>query len=298
MHNMKYPDYVTSFTGQILFRFLSNLADHFNKNTFWIKGQYGLYLKRFSNVPTDYLKMALQDYLMNELEWLPTIKIVTKYMHARSDFKQHWHSVPLGQSYCEHCRTDSEGKEGGFREIFFYGYRQTLQRKATAHYKGACTCELASKSVHQSYIEIVDWMRKQDQFAEICVSYFDADQDRIITAQEQSRYYWQQKIDDGIIRIGNTEQGENDQAVYPCWEHPLWTSVFGQMMCDTYGFEMPENVRKEYEKTRSAISKYTAKRKHKKRQDSRNKIGERYYVPPMSLAEAMGAKKKDEDSKQ
>jgi len=197
-----FPDYVTSYRGQIIFRFLSNLADHFKRNHFWIKGQYGLYAKKFRNVPESYLKQAFQDYLINELEWLPTIKQIVHYMTTqRNDFKTHWHTIPVNETYCQHCRTDEEGKEGGFREIYFYGFRQSLQKKAEAHYKGACDCELASKSNHAPYTEIVDWMRKQDNFAEIHVSFYDANTDRIVPAQEQSRHHWQKKIDDGIIYL-------------------------------------------------------------------------------------------------
>ena len=114
----------------------SNLADHFKRNHFWIKSQYGLYIKKFRNVPENYLTQAFQDYLINELEWLPTIKQVVHYMTTqRNDFKHHWHSIPVDETYCEHCRTDDEGKTGGFREVYFYGFRQSLQKKAEAHYK-------------------------------------------------------------------------------------------------------------------------------------------------------------------
>lgn len=284
---MKFPDYVTSYRGQIIFRFLSNLADHFNKNTFWIKGQYSLYISKFRNVPEDYLKVAFKDYLINELEWLPTIKKIVHYMTTqRNDFKHHWHSVPLDQTYCEHCRTDSEGKEGGFREVYFYGFRQSLQRKAEAHYKGACTCQLAAQSIHKSYLEIMDWMRAQDQFAEIHCSYYDADQDRIVPAQEQSHHHWQKKIDAGIIRINEQDQIE------PCWDHPMWSSVFGAQMCRRYGFTMPPDVQERYDETRWKMRQDSAVDRHGKKRRMNQKIeqeGGFNYVPPMSLAEAMGA---------
>ena len=285
---MKYADYVTSKRGQIIFRFLSNLADHYNKNTFWIKSQYTLYIKKFKNIPEVYLIKSFQDYLMNELEWLPTVKKVAEYLHSRPDFKTHWHSVPLDQTYCEDCRTDDDGKEGGFREVYFYGYRQSLQKKAEAHYKGACTCDLASKSQHRSYLEIMDWMRAQDQFAEIHCSYYDPTSDRIVPAQEQSRHHWQKKIDAGIIRID-----ENDQ-VAACWDHPLWGSVFGAMMCERYGFVMPPEVAERYEATRERLRKDHVKSKHGKRRRMRKRLGEDdsgNYKPPMSLSDIMRVSK-------
>jgi len=286
---MKYADYVTSKRGQIVFRFLSNLADHYNKNTFWIKSQYTLYIKKFKNIPEVYLIKSFQDYLMNELEWLPTVKKVAEYLHSRHDFKTHWHSVPLDQTYCEHCRTDDDGKEGGFREVYFYGYVQSLQKKAEAHYKGSCTCDLGAKSQHRSYLEIMDWMRGQDEFAEVHCSFYDATSDRIVPAQEQSHHHWQKKIDAGIIRID-----ENDQ-IAACWEHPLWGSVFGAMMCKRYGFEMPPEVEERYQATRDRLRTDGVKFKHGNNRRMRQKIGEDTsgnYVPPMSLADAMGAAKR------
>jgi hypothetical protein len=286
---MKYADYVTSKRGQIIFRFLSNLSDHYNKNTFWIKSQYILYIKKFKNIPEAYLIKSFQDYLMNELEWLPTVKKVAEYLHSRHDFKTHWHSVPLDQTYCEHCRTDDDGKEGGFREVYFYGYRQSLQKKAEAHYKGACTCDLAAKSQHRSYLEVMDWMRAQDEFAEIHCSFYDATSDRIVPAQEQSHHHWQKKIDAGIIRID-----ENDQ-IAACWDHPMWGSVFGAMMCKRYGFDMPPEVEARYQATRDRLRTDGVKFKHGNNRRMRQKIGEDTsgnYAPPMSLAEAMGAAKR------
>jgi len=286
---MKYPDYVTSKRGQIIFRFLSNLCDHYNKNNFWIKSQYTLYIKKFKNIPEGYLIKSFQDYLMNELEWLPTVKKVADYLQSRHDFKTHWHSVPPDQTYCQDCRTDDDGKEGGFREVYFYGYRQSLQRKAEAHYKGACTCDLAAKSQHRSYLEIMDWMRAQDEFAEIHCSFYDATSDRIVPAQEQSNHHWQKKIEAGIIRID-----ENDQ-IAACWEHPMWGSVFGAMMCKRYGFEMPPEVQERYQATRDRLRKDDVQAKHGNRRRMKQKIGEDTsgnYVPPMSLADAMGAAKR------
>lgn len=284
-----YPEYVTSYRGQIIFRFLSNLADHFKRNHFWIKGQYGLYIKKFRNVPENYLTQAFQDYLINELEWLPTIKQVVHYMTTqRNDFKHHWHSIPVDETYCEHCRTDDEGKTGGFREVYFYGFRQSLQKKAEAHYKGACTCDLAAKSQHKSYLEIMDWMRAQDQFAEIHCSYYDPDQDRIVPAQEQSHHHWQKKIDAGIIRVN--EHGQ----IEACWDHPLWGSVFGSMMCKRYGWDMPPEVQQRYQATRDRLRRDQVQYKHGNRRRMRQKIGEDTsgnYVSPLSLAEAMGAAK-------
>lgn len=284
---MRYPDYVTSHNGRVIYRFLSNLADHFTKNHFWIKSQYGLYADKFKNVPADFLTRHLKNYLMNEVEWLPTLKKVAEYIHEQQDFKEHWHRVPLDKQYCEHCRTDADGKDGGFREIHYYGYRKSLDKKAEAHYKGACDCELGKQLKHRSYIEIIEWMRAQDQFAEINYSFYDYASNRIVTAQEQSSIHWKKKIDAGIIRYGDPEQGENEGALYPCWDHPIYSSVFGRMMCETYGFEMPEHIKEKYEATRRDIHGYTAQRDANKQRNIIDMVtGEGgVFVAPKSLAD-------------
>ena len=65
---IKYPPYVTSKQGQILFRFLSVLADHFDKNIFWIKSQFGLYKQKFGMIPNDYLVKTLKQISDRRIE--------------------------------------------------------------------------------------------------------------------------------------------------------------------------------------------------------------------------------------
>jgi hypothetical protein len=135
----------------------------------------------------------------------------------------------------------------------------------------------------------MDWMRAQDEFAEIHCSFYDPTSDRIVPAQEQSHHHWQKKIDAGIIRID-----ENDR-IAACWDHPMWGSVFGAMMCKRYGFEMPPEVEVRYQATRDRLRKDDVQSRHGKNRRMKQKIGEDTsgnYVPPMSLAEAMGAAKR------
>ena len=132
-------------------------------------------------------------------------------------------------------------------------------------------------------------MRAQDQFAEIHCSFYDPTSDRIVPAQEQSQHHWQKKIDAGIIDV--SEDGE----IIACWDHPMWSSVFGAMMCKRYGFEMPPEVEQRYQATRERLRKDDIKSKRGNDRRMRQKIGEDTsgnYVPPLSLSEMMGVNRK------
>jgi len=133
---MKYPDYVTTKRGQIVFRFLSNLSDHYNKNTFWIKSQYTLYIKKFKNIPEVYLIHSFQDYLMNELEWLPTVKKVAEYMQSRHDFKCTGTAYPLIRHIVKTVEQTARAKREDFERCIFTAFVKLYKRKPKRTIKG------------------------------------------------------------------------------------------------------------------------------------------------------------------
>jgi len=291
---INYPEYVKADLHEVLFRFLSVLADHYDKNHFWIRGQHALYRKKFKNIPTKYIEIAFTDYLMDEMKWLPTVGQVGEYVFSRRDFQQHWRSVPLGKTFCQHCRTDDDGKTGGYRQVFFYGWRESMGKVAEAHYKGKCDCELGQDMRGASYQELMEWMKDQDPTGEVTVSYFDPTYGRIVTAQEQSNRYWQKKVDSGVLRLGQAENGEEQDKLLPNWEHPIWTSIFGGMMAESYGFEMPEHIKAVYETSVVEDDKQKVRIKREKHRRLKEKIGGDpfKYRTPTSLADIFKGQRK------
>lgn len=277
---------------QVIFRFLSNLSDHHGKNTFWLRSQFPLYKRKFFNIPKDYLTKAFFEYLMNTMpSWLPTLPQVAEKIYDRDDFVGHWHTINLDSHYCQDCRTDRDGKEGGFRHIFYYGYRPSVNRVDEYRCVANCDCELAKKNTRAPLHDTLNWLRNIDSAAEIHVSYWCEETQRHVDPKEEASITWRKKIERGIFRYGDATQGEDPSALYACWEHPSWSSGVGEWQCKVHGLEMPPEVRERYE-MRPRLDK---KKKFSDMVTLRRTIGKDPNAPisaPMSLADMMGAGKK------
>lgn len=245
---IKFPDYVITSRDKIIHRFLSNLADHHGKNVFWIRSQFGPYQRKFSNIPKDYLKVAFLDYLTDVMPpFLPTLPQVAEKIHDRDDFQNHWHTIDLDAYFCKHCRTDAHGKEGGFRHIYYFGYRPSLNRIGEYRCVANCDCELGRKNTRSPLHSTLDWLRNHDENAEIHVSYWCENTNRMIDPKDLVEHTFEKRVDWGILRYGDPEQNEDPNAFYPNWEHPTWYGPAGKWQCERYGFEMPDEVRERYQ---------------------------------------------------
>lgn len=277
---------------QIIFRFLSNLSDHHGKGPYWIRSQFPLYQRKFYNIPKDYLKKAFFDYLLDTMPgWLPTLPQVAEKIYERDDFRGHWHTINLDSHYCQHCRTDLEGKEGGFRHIFYYGYRPDINRVCEFRTVANCDCELGKKNTRAPLHKTLEWLRGWDSAAEIHVSYWCEETQRQVDPKEEASITWQKKIERGIFRYGDATQGEDPSALYACWDHPSWSSSIGEWQCRAHGFEMPPEVRERY-LMRPRLDK---KKKFSDMVTLRRTIGKDPNAPlsaPKSLAQMMGAVKR------
>lgn len=247
-NNNQYPREQDGFRGRLCWQFLSRLKDHHQQSIFWMRGQYSLYVKKFRNLPEEFLKAAFTDYLSDIMpSWLPTLPQVAEYLYNRPDFQSHWHTVNLDETYCIHCRTDDIGKQGGFRMIHYYGYIPQIDRIDERIFGANCDCPLGSKVTRCPLQAELRSLQSWDPEAEIHVDYFDVDRGRKIQAREQSSIAFQDSLDKGILRKGDPENNENPQAYYAVWTHPFWTSSMGKLMCMRFGFKMPPNVQEQYE---------------------------------------------------
>ena len=285
----EYPIYVTTPHGQHIYRFLSKMADHYDKKVFWIKNWHPLYEHKLKHLPIPYLKKALGQYLTDYLPpFLPTLPQFCEYIYKRPDFSKHWLTVGDDETYCMHCRTTIDGKEGGMRQIYYYGYIKSLGRVGERQYASKCDCYLAKRGKAELYTETVSWMKAQQPDAEVTVNYFCEMDGKQITAKEQSSITWTRRLEAGIWRYGIAEENEDEEDVYPNWEHPMWTSIFGQWMIDTYDLEPPQ-----------AIAEALLMRKDTKKADrfaKRMRLKEKvarepsYGRTPMTIAQALGMK--------
>lgn len=273
---MNFPEYVKGERQQIIFGFLSHLADHFEKNTFWIKSQHTIYKGKLNNIPEVFLRRALWQYLgsdnmriTNKSKFAPSIANVLDYVKACQGFKQHWLTVPLDQTFCRSCRTDDIGKAGGYRHIFYYGFRPDIGRIGEMSAGGHCDCELGRKMSGASYEDVMIKMQQWDPNAQIAVSRWCNEQGRKLQAREQTNYHWDNIIAQGYVRYGIDEHGEDTDRLYPIWEHPFWRSPFGAMSANLYGFDMPADL-----SAQVPHQNLTAQRKHGKLRRLRSELAQ------------------------
>jgi len=244
---INFPDYVTTSKDKIIHRFLSNLADHHGKNVFWIRSQFGPYQRKFYNIPRDFLKLAFLEYLTDVMpSWLPTLPQVAEVLYKREDFLGHWHTIDLSAYYCRNCRTDPDGKEGGYRRIYYYGFIPSRNKIGEYQCVANCDCELGSKVTRSPLHSTLEWLRNHDDDAEIHVGYWCENQNRKIDPKELASITFLNRIEWGILRYGDPDQLEDPNEVYPCWDHPTWTGVCGEWQCERYGVEMPPEIREQY----------------------------------------------------
>lgn len=273
---------------KVILRFLSNLADHHGKGTYWIRSQYPLYQRKFYNIPKDYLTKAFFDYLMNTMpSWLPTLPQVAETIYDRDDFVGHWHTIDLNEHYCMDCRSDRDGKEGGMRHIFYYGYVPSKNKIAEYRCVANCDCKLGKKNTRSPLHDTLNWLRRIDSAAEIHVSYWCEATQRHVDPKEEASITWRRRVDLGVLRYGDPTQNEDPRALFPCWEHPIWTGPIGDMMCKRYGFEMPPEVLERYN-LRPRLDK---KKRFEEAVKLRRKIGKDEDAPisaPKSLADLLG----------
>ena len=263
---MNYPEYVKTEREQIIFGFLSHLADHFEKKSYWLKSQHTIYKGKFNNIPEGFLRRALWKFLgsdqmriTTQTKFAPSVTNVFEYVKTCQGFKSHWLTVPLDQTYCRHCRTDEIGKTGGYRQIFYYGYIPQLGITAEdSHWSGSCDCPLGRKLPAASYEDVMIRLQQRDPNAQIAVEKFCDSRGRKLSAREQTNYHWDRIISTGYLRYGIEANGEYTDQMYPVWEHEFWSGPLGPMSADLYGFEMPEDLAMIRHQNQTAVRKHGA----------------------------------------
>ena len=263
---MNFPDYVKTERHQIIFGFLSHLADHFDKNTFWIKSQHTIYKSKLNNIPETFLRSALWKFLGSDAmritaktKYAPSVTNVFEYVKSCQGFLNHWLSVQLDQTYCRACRTDEIGKTGGYRQIFYYGYVPDLGKVAEdTHWAGACDCPLGRKMPAANYETVMIKLQERDPNAEIAVDKYCFERNRKISAREQTNYHWDNLLSKGYVRLGIEELGEYTDQLYPVWENEFWSGPLGPVSAALYGFEMPADLAAIRHQNQTAIRKHGA----------------------------------------
>lgn len=237
----KAPDYVTTWNGVIIYKLLSNMADHFNKSFYWRKSQYAFYERRFRRIPANFLKEAFLDFLSFKMgKFVPPVKEVYEYVASRPDFDSRWLGMEIGSKYCIHCRTSEDGLSGGVRTVFYYGHIKSLGRVGERSFAAKCNCEAGLRRSGPVFTELVENLEKAGgKEAEVTFSYFDEELGRLMTAKEQTNYVWRRRV-----ALGHYKRNE-DGHIVPNFAHPIYRTSLGRAMCRMYDFELPKELEPE-----------------------------------------------------
>lgn len=251
-------DYVKDIKGVKIWRFLSQLADHYGKNPYWITNQYKVYYGSFSRVPEEFLQRFLSKWLTEQngiplgsyKGYLPTVAHILEYFQSRVEWNKSWENkTRYTGEFCHDCKF-----YGGFRDLYIR-WKDDRGRTQKQSIRAVCTCEQAKK-VHKdtSYEDVVREYETKHFDVEICVSYYNQQEERLVAAVEQSAERYEKRVKLGYF-------GEDESGFYPIWEHKYWTTTFGLATADLEGLEMPADLRAKIEK---ALAKDRVTTKHNK----------------------------------
>ena len=104
-------------------------------------------------------------------QFLPTLTALKEFVKAQATAREEWFLFDRG-TFCQHCRTDDEGKEGGWRIIWteYYdpnaglrGDGQTINDTISSR----CNCEAAETLKGVLWTDTIRTILKIDQKAAI-----------------------------------------------------------------------------------------------------------------------------------
>lgn len=236
--------YVTEIKGVKIWRFLSQLADHYGKNPYWISSQWKIYYGSFCRVPEEFLQRFLSKWLTEQngiplgsyKGYLPTVAHILEYFQSRVEWSALWEnkSRHIGE-FCSDCKF-----YGGFRDLYvrWKDDRGETQKQTL---RAICSCEQAKK-VHKDkcYTDVVTEYETRYIDCEISVSYYNHQENRLVSAVEQSAERYEKRVELGYF-------GEDENGYYPIWEHRFWRTTFGLATAELENLGMPEEMRVEIE---------------------------------------------------
>ena len=243
---------------QICKDFLSFLQDHYNKNNFWRNNSLEKYERAFRSVPPVRLKEYFDLYLEDHMpQFLPTLTALKEFARAQPTAREEWFLFDRG-TFCRHCRTDDEGKEGGWRILWteYYdpnaglrGEGQTINDTISPR----CNCEAAETLKGELWTDMIRTIIRIDPKAAIRYDHWcepncthclkvGAEPAKIAGKQRathQSNLMWKLRIENGYVEIIE----EDGQRYYSAiWEHDFWTTSMAKVMAHSVGWTIPDEV--------------------------------------------------------
>lgn len=237
--------YVEDIVGVIIWRFLSQLADHYNKNPYWISSQWKIYYASMHKIPEKFLHQFCAKWLTEQNGiplgsyngYLPTVAHILEYFRARPMWSSAWENRTknIGE-FCADCSYYE-----GFRDIYIRWKDKQGEIKSEL-FRGICTCEHAQKTHKKTpYTYHIAKTEAEYEETEISVSYFDHQKNRLISAVEQSAEQYEKRVELGYFGY------DDERGFYPIWEHKYWWTSFGLAKAEIDNLNMPEDLRRRIE---------------------------------------------------
>ena len=245
--------------NNLIAAFLSYCDDTWKKGFHYRKNTAAILDRSLARVPSNVLQVIFEDYKENDMStFAMNAAEIKRYVREHRLSRDEWFLIDRGV-FCDHCKTDEEGKEGGWR-VLWARYQDTDERGNTKErsdtWSCRCDCEPAQT------LNGVDWrvtarrIRAQDPNAAIRWDHWCGPEcetcaslglrprktEGKMRATLQSDQIWEHRVKSGYF----TDEG-GEYA--PNWEHSIWYTSIGHMIIreieESHGVRLvpPEHVR-------------------------------------------------------
>ena len=224
---------------------------------------------KFERIPNEFLTESLKNWLIEEMgSFIPTVPQVYEFVRNQRGFEKHWEYYYRGGDFCLECRSDKDGKEGGYRNVFVWGYKieNGVEVPKGRLHIAKCDCIPAQSLTGPNYHELMEKIRSvHPDLEEMTVSYFNGD--RIVDSKSQTRFVWEQRVQRGTVF-------KVDGGYEVNWDHSFWNTASGVRILEYNNVEVPEHIK---QKAQYNTASYGAHRSKKRKSDNKRRISSDGY---------------------
>tara|TARA_R110000851_G_scaffold27586_3_gene77499 strand:- start:78 stop:965 length:888 start_codon:yes stop_codon:yes gene_type:complete len=261
-----YPEWIPNEKkDQVIFKFLSLMADHYGKSMPWIRKTYQVYLRKFAKIPVEFLSKNFDDFCGNymgtnqgdnaDYRFIPSPALIYSWLIGQSGFVKRWIVTDFG-AFCLSCRSAADGKEGGFRQIYIRYTEPEKEEIKIREYVGTCDCIATDKASNVKgipYMSVIQHFQSKYENIEAFHSYWCEETERRVSAREQSSQTWQRRLAAGYVL-------EKNDSYCPDWNHSYWSTAVGLALAEMLGWEHPNRKEIEYNLKRGIAGAAVEKR--------------------------------------
>ena len=243
---------------EIVKRFVSTVADMTNAGGWWVNSTREHFISVLKNVPPQKLKPMLDEYVREVLEGeKPTPKLIRDWISAKDGSDPLWFKKNQQGYFCNHCAQDAQGMEGGMRIVWARFYSPKQKKEINTTFSARCTCEASKGLKGRNYEQCIRGILLADPKAVIRIDHWCGPDCTVCDepartegkkrATYQSDDMWRHRVKEGYMGFD-----EETQKYYPIWEHKIWATALGRVICKQLGIERPQSVIDEMKRRRAS----------------------------------------------